>query len=119
MFAKIKFAVLLQLNWNFLFIQLLLIWIKQSQSIHCFVPILTGVLRGVVHSRHPRGLLRGGALLHAVIDQGGQAVLQVGLDNIRVKGVIDTHTLRGGNKIWNTKYTVDSVNGKKLSEYLP
>ena len=49
---------------------------------------ITGVLAGVIHSRHPGRLLRACTLLKTIVDHGCQWVLHIGLENISVQGII-------------------------------
>ena len=56
---------------------------------------LTGVLAGVIHSRHPGRLLRACTLLKTIVDHGCQWVLHIGLENISVQGIIQRNFLSG------------------------
>ena len=51
--------------------------------------IRTCILRGVIHSCHPRWLLRAGTLLQAVINQWRQWILHIWLKDIGINAVID------------------------------
>ena len=56
-----------------------------------FVNHLSGVLGGIVHSRHPRALFRASSLLQGIVEKGCKTVFHVGLNDVSVKGVIHTH----------------------------
>ena len=51
--------------------------------------IRTCILRGVIHSCHPRWLLRTGTLLQAVINQWRQWILHIWLKDIGINAVIN------------------------------
>ena len=54
---------------------------------------ITGVLAGVIHSRHPGRLLRACTLLKTIVDHGCQWVLHIGLKHISVQGIIQRNFL--------------------------
>lgn len=66
--------------------------------------VLTGVLAGAVHSRHPGTLLSGGGLLHGHVDDVDQSELLVVPQHISIDVIIDAHALcvwGGGGRTHN------------------
>jgi len=50
-----------------------------------FVNHLSGVLGGVVHSRHPRALFRASSFLQGIVEKGCKTVFHVGLYDVSVR----------------------------------
>lgn len=55
--------------------------------------VLTGVLAGVVHGRHPGALLAGGRLLEGQVEDVHQSKLLVVPQNVGVDVIVDPHVL--------------------------
>lgn len=62
--------------------------------------VLTGVLAGAVHGRHPGALLTSGALPQGQVDDVDHGKLLVVPQHISINVIIDTHGLCCGSKGW-------------------
>lgn len=60
--------------------------------------VLTGVLAGAVHGRHPGALLAGGAFPQGQVDDVDQGELLVVPQHVGIDVVIDTHGLCRGRR---------------------
>lgn len=81
--------------------------------------VLTGVLAGAVHGRHPGALLTGGRLLQGQVDDVDQSKLLVVPQHVGIDVVVDTHVLCKQDKDTFNICQAGSENGPNRMEMLP